>query len=494
MKFNYTALSTDNQKLTGVLDAESIEAAKDELHKMGLSIIFINEISEVEFEELQKKEIEEGAKEGIKTFIFDCIDPNGKSVNGTIDAKDAYSAYKRLVIEYKFTVNAIYPTTATEEEKAMGKEQLEEFAMQLEEEGIQVEGKETEEEEAAERISGEVVKEIDKFIINAKKALGEHSDIFSNEFRREIEKTLGELERVRTSSNLKHISAVCNQLYELMSNPDNLPEGTEVSADTGYQQIIDTMKNTAFVRKEFDLYTKAVGLKKIQNMLSKTLGRMFGRKEKKLDIPKGFRGKPKTGIQKFLGRLTGKKKAKGKGPVKPGLGAVISKFFAFVFAPNAVLRISRKQELIKTYKAWRAPKKPKEAAVVQAGAKGAPPAEEAVVTKEGEAIPAREKIKPGKKDFSPFFMEVDSFIAWLLFFYIVYFFLVNFSLEKGLGLPRDFIIKTLKTPLILNITIFLLFAHLLLKIKTQYFRQNFIGSLFLIFFGFGLYLLLIINF
>jgi hypothetical protein len=489
MKFNYTALSTDNQKLTGVLDAESLEAAKEELHKMGLSIISTNEISEAEFEELQKKEVEEKVKVGIQTFTFECIDPNGKDVNGTIDAKDAYTAYKRLMVEYKFTVNAIYSTAATDEEKAKSKEQLEEFAIQLEEEGIQIEEKGKEEDEAAERISGEVVKEIDKFIINAKKVLGEHSDIFSNEFRKEIEKTLGELERVRTSSNLKHISAVCNQLYELISNPDKLPEDAE-EADTAYRQIVDNMKDTAFVRKEFDLHTKAIGLDKIQDVLSRTLGKMFGRKEKKLDVPKGLSGKPKTGIQKFLSKFTKKKKPKTKEPEKPGLATVIGKLFAFVFAPNAVLRLSKKQELIKTYKAWRAPKKPKEAVKTKEGVH----AGEAAVTEEGEAVSAKEKIDPGKKDFSPFFMEVDSFIAWLLFFYIFYFFLVNFSLEKGLGIPRDFIIKTLKTPLILNITIFLLFAHLLLKIKTQYFRQNFIGSVFLLFFGFSLYLLLIINF
>ena len=116
MKFSYTALSGDNQKLTGVLESESLEAAQSDLHKMGLSIIAIGEISDYE-DEKQKAGKTAERPEGIQTFIFEGLDLNGKEINGTIDSADDYSAYKRLLAEYRFKVVALYPSNASEAEK-----------------------------------------------------------------------------------------------------------------------------------------------------------------------------------------------------------------------------------------------------------------------------------------------------------------------------------------------------------------------------------------
>jgi hypothetical protein len=386
--------------------------------------------------------------------------------------------------------------------------------MKMEEEGIELMPEKGEEEET-EKVSAEVIAEIDKVIVNAKKVLENHSNIFSIDFLKEIEKTLGELERVRTSSNLKHINAVCNQLYELISNPDKAPAEGEGEIDPNFKQLIGNMQNTAFVRKEFDFGGKSAGFKKIRDIFEKFTGKLFGKKKKELDIPKGLQRKPKTAMQKLMSRIFGgkKKQAKAKEVSKPGIMDVISKFFGFISAPNAVLRSSKKQEFLKALNAWRGSKKEAEAVKVASAEK----AEEGVVAEEGAAAEKGKEVTPlsgikqeagkkgapapkeamekhPKKDFSSFFMEIDSFVAWLLFFYVVYFFLVDFSLEKGFGIPRELVITTLKTPILLNITIFLLFTHLLLKMKTLYFRQNALGSVFLLFFGFGVYLLLVINF
>jgi type II secretory pathway component PulF len=205
MKYSYTALSTDNQKLTGILDAESIEAAQEELHKMGLSIISINEISEEEFE-IQKTEKAAEKSEGIQTFVFEAIDRRGKEINGTIDAADDYSAYKRLAIEYKFQVSSIYPMDATDVEKAQGKQKAAEFETMMKDEGIDISREEKELAEfgeVAEEMDKKIIEEIDQFIINVKKILEEHHNDFSPLFFRQIENTLGELERVRASNNLK---------------------------------------------------------------------------------------------------------------------------------------------------------------------------------------------------------------------------------------------------------------------------------------------------
>jgi hypothetical protein len=482
MKYSYTALSTDNQKLTGILDAESIEAAQEELHRMGLSIISINEISEEESETQKTVKAAEKA-EGIQTFVFEAFDRRGKEINGTIDAADDYSAYKRLITEYKFKVNSMYLTGASDAEKAEGKEKIAEFNTRMEEEGVYVSTEEEMEkadfDEAAEKIDKKITEEIDHFIINVKKILDEYSAGFSPPFLRQIENTLGELERVRTSTNLKHISEVCNQLYELISNPDQ-PETAEGSAGTNYQNILNLMKGTSLIRGDFDIHAKVAGFNKIQTLFKKII--------KKLTGSELIAQKKETAAVKLLNKLLTKKvkpkvlKAKPKTPEKPGFTNTIKKIFSYLTAPNAILRKTRKQELLRAYMEWRKPKiKEKPVPVKKPAIK---PAE--------ELLPKSEK--PSRWDFTGFFTETDSFISWLLFFYILFFFLVDFSLEKDMGLPRDFVVKTLKTPLILNITIFLLFAHLIFKLKTQYFRHNLIGSLFLIFFGFGIYALVVINF
>jgi len=486
MKYSYTALSTDNQKLTGILDAGSIETAQEELHKMGLSIISINEISEEEFETIQKKEQTAEKAEGIRTFVFEAIDRGGKEINGTIDAADDYSAYKRLITEYKFRVNSLYLISADDEEKALGRQKIADFETMAKEEGIDITMEEREKSEFGETIENidkKVAEEIDRFIINVKKILSEHSAGFSPPFLRQIESTLGELERVRTSTNLKHISEVCNQLYELISSPDQA-ETAEEGQSAGYQNILDSMKGTSLIRGDFDIHSKAVGFSQIQTLFKKII--------KKLTGSKAEAKKKETAAGRLLNKLLTKKikpktaKAKPKAPEKPGFRNIIGKFFSYLSAPNAILRKTRKQELLRAYTEWRRPK-PKEKpakSIEQAKKPVIKPAEE----------PVQKTEKPSRWDFTGFFTETDSFISWLLFFYILFFFLVDFSLEKDMGLPRDFVVKTLKTPLILNITIFLLFAHFIFKLKTRYFRRNFPGSLFLIFFGFGIYALVVINF
>jgi len=493
MNFSYTALNTDNQKLTGVLDAGSIENAKEELHKMGLSIVSITPISDEELEEIKSVKKEPGT-EGILTFSFEASDPTGKIINGTIDARDSYSAYKRLVTEYKFKINELYPSGANDTEKANLKSKLVELASRLEEEGYVVSaiGGVKGEMEGESEIDKQIVGEIDRFIVNSKKVIKEHSDKFSSLFLQQIDKTLGELERVRTSNNIKHICEISNELFELISHPDiTPPEGSET--DKIYQNMLDSMKDSGLIKGDFDAYAKAVGLGKVKLIFS-GIKRMFGVKEKPR-LVKQFEEQTKSPIRLFLRKLLRKSPAKKTGEKqvqKTGLALVIKVFFAYVTAPNAILRQARRQELREVYKAWKTSKpiKGKEGAAISKAGKEALAGQ----LEEDEEAEAEAEGKGSKWKMSPIFAEVDSFISWLLFFYIFYFFLVNFSLEKDIGMPRDFIIKTLKTPLILNITIFLLFTHFILKMKSSYFRNNIIGSAFLIFFGLGLYLMIIINF
>ncbi len=436
MKFSYTALTKDNKKITGVLDAESQEAAQAELHKMGVAIIGVNEISEEEYEKLKKEQKAVKEKKGIRTFNFLGIDPNGKEVEGTIDALNDFSAYKRLRTEYKFEVRELYPIEAAGAEKEAAKGLLLSFEARLGQELAASEGEAKEDEgEVGGKINKKIIAEVDRVIINTKKTIEQCKALYSNELLNEITNTLSELELIRTSNNIKHITEVSNNLYSLISNPDK--GGEKDVENKKYQSLMGEIKESALVKKEFELYKKAIklsGAKKILKGITKRLKQLTETSEEE-GKKAGLITRIKSKIHASLEKMTKKKKVKA---------------------------IAKKIE------------KPKEAG--------------------GKEIAAPEKESEKKRDFTKIFVEIDSFIGWLLCFYVIYFFLINFSLEKNIGISSEFVFKTLKTPLLLNITIFLLMIHFTLRIKNLHFRQNALAAFFLVTLSLGIYTLLIVNF
>ncbi|MBU0706193.1 hypothetical protein KJ657_04370 [Patescibacteria group bacterium] len=488
MKFKYTALGTNNQKLEGVLDAGSIDAAREELHKMGMSIVAISEVSAGEAAAVESKEaVAAKTQEGIVTYYFIAKDVHGKEVNGTIDSKDANSAYRRLMAEYRFDVLDLYPQNAADPASASLKSQFEEWKRQMEEEGIDLShkpmaGTRGELEEEDEKMSEAIITEIDHFIINTKKVLNEHRGQYSEAFLKEIEKTLNELERIRASNNLKHITKVCNNLYELISNPDSIEEQADQTAEDEYQKTVSRLEESGFISNPFkflelhNLQKKTTRFEKVQTTLAKV--RKTLNRKKADEIDQAVAAKIKGHRSRWLSQLTRSLKEK-TGKEHPGVKSMMYKFFGFVSAPNAILRRVRKQDMTKAFRAWKA-------ARVRAK----------TLKKEAVARPAvseTSKIK-AKRDFSALFMELDSFVGWLLFFYLAYFFLAGFAIERNVGLPKELVVKTLTSPLIVNISIFLVVAHLTFTLKLRLFRSNFLGSLFLFFFCFGIYSLVIVNF
>lgn len=495
MKFRYTALSSDNQKLTGVLESENQDGAQEELHKMGVSIISIKEITDVEYGKTNKKDIAEKKKTGVETYTFLAIDQSGKEINGTIDARDSYSAYKRLITEYGFKINELYLSNATDAEKTDSIKKITEYEAKIKEEGIDVNAKNLGEEDellkASEEIDRKIIDEIDQFIINTKKVLLDHKDKFSPPFLKQIESTLGGLERIRTSNNIKHITEVCNEIYELISNPDQDKSMEDDHNNTSYNQIINSLQSTGIVKKQFNIHSKTIGLSNIKSIFNKALNKFNLTTESKL--PYSSQEK-KSGFSKFTNSIAKKFKSNEANitPQTPESQSIIVIFFSYIFTPNVILRKARKQELIKAFNNWRQLKKDKKLAITKASKEIQDKTIEESI--KGTDDDSESETSLPKWKLSAVFSEMDSFIGWLLFFYIAYFFLINFSFEKDIGIPREFIAKTVKTPLILDITIFLLVTHLLFKIRDSYFKKNAIGSVFLFLFGLGFYSLIILNF
>ena len=473
MKFSYTALSNDNQKLTGVLEADSLEIAQTQLHKINLSIISIEQISDKEFIERKHAEVQKRQQEGVRTYSFVAQDALNKEISGTIDAPEPYIAYKRLVGEYHFRVSGLYPFTATSTHENLLDGKKLEWNDRLRAEGIQeIRGsarvKSGIDEEGV-QVDKVVVAEIDNFIINTKKVLAEHKDQFSIPFLKQIEKTLSELERVRISNNLKHIGEICNQLYELISHPDRVPmEIVEQNADAMYQGILNAMRTSALVQKKGYVTTSTLDSPSPnKNLFKKFIKSLFSSFKKNDEEEPPSQPHSHTPFEKQNVPFWKNERLFADDAIS--LPNIIRKFIFWLWSPNAILRKARKQELNRIYQAWLREKKARQERKLQ-------------------------QEQASMEMYASFSQELNSFVGWLLFFYILYFFIVDFAIEKEVGLPRDFAIKTIQSPLILNITIFLLLFHLMLKIKIRYFKKNLPASAFLFFFVFGLYTLLIINY
>jgi flagellin-specific chaperone FliS len=405
-------------------------------------------------------------------------------VDGTIDAADPFSAYKRLISEYHFNVLDLYPEGSTQPENESYKDQFGEWNHYLEQSGIStsqkaVGGVKSELEDEGVKLSQEIIDEIDSFIINAKNVIQNHSDKFSEPFMREIEKKLGELERIRASNNLKHITKVCNDLYDLISHPDQADK-TEAAKSPEYTSIISKLRTSGFINNQLNflqahtLQKKAKRFEKIQGIFSKIMKSL--NKGKADEIEKKFAKKVQRRHSKWMNNLTASLKGKKEADTsRVTLKQILSKFFEFVSASNPIMRRARREEMAELFREWRRQSRQR---------------------KETKSLQKSEEVTEitPKKDFNPFFLELDSFIGWLLFFYVTYFFLVSFSLTRGIGLPDELVIKTIQSPLILNILIFLLLAHLAFKLKIRFFHRNVMGSAFLFFLTAGIYAMVIVNF
>lgn len=479
MKLKYTALGANSQKLEGVLEAESVDAARAELHKMGLSIVGISEVSEEAFAAESLKTHEARGTESITAYYFLARDQQQKEVNGTIDSRDAYSAFRRLMTEYHFDVLDLYPQSAADPAAESSKSQFEPWKKRLQEEGVDVRQKSIAgtkgELDEGEKMSEEIVTEMDQFIINTKKIMNDHRDQYTEAFFTEIEKKLNELERIRASNNLKHITKVCNDLYELISNPDAVKVSESGEIDRDYSDTVSRLRGNGFIANRFQfleahrIKKKAIRFERIQKVFAKILKTINRKKAGEIDaqLEQKVRGKHARWIAKLSSQIKGESGGSG-----PSLMNVIRKFFAFIGTGNNIMRRAKKQEMIKAYNEWKSYR-----------------SEVKAKKKAGQPVP-----EEAGHDFSEFFMELDSFVGWLLFFYIAYFFLVSFAIEKNVGLPKDLVMKTLASPLIVNISIFLIFAHLAFTLKVRLFRANFLGSLFLFFLSFGVYTILMVNF
>lgn len=140
-QYKYVAITQDNQKMTGSLNAQNEDSARKELNTLGLAILSIEEAKtettpqmkpqKPQPTEEQPRKIEEVPIKTAHTggffkkidnklltkFEFEARDKSGKKIVGTIPGADKLSAFRRLITEYQFDVTYISKLENTPEEK-----------------------------------------------------------------------------------------------------------------------------------------------------------------------------------------------------------------------------------------------------------------------------------------------------------------------------------------------------------------------------------------
>jgi len=213
-KFSYTVINPEGLTLNGIIEAENESSAREKLNKMDFSVVEIMPLSEEE-----KKEVEEE----IVRYEFEGVDQAGRKIKGTIDAADKYSAFKRLVSEYRIEIAALYKGAATEEEKEAEKEKgVVDLYARLKKEQAEESAKNSkkilheikiEEKKYIEEKIDFVLKKVDELLTN-------FSDILKQEEKNDIEKQRDKLLRLKTSSNIQYLEQLCEELLNRIQSQE----------------------------------------------------------------------------------------------------------------------------------------------------------------------------------------------------------------------------------------------------------------------------------
>lgn len=225
MRFSFTVLNKELSKITGTLEAESLERAKELLHEMELSVMSLAEITG----EYQPPKDKEGNQ--LVGFVFKGQTFKRSDITGTLDDLNKENAYKRLTKELKVDVDELYKEGLTESEIATQKtEGLEALKAQISEgdEDLQKaatrEAQQQAEQDKQQKIldeqSKQIQMEVDDVAEQTKKILEEYGNRLPPSTIEEINEALDKLMRMKMSSNFARIRELMSELLELLKPKD----------------------------------------------------------------------------------------------------------------------------------------------------------------------------------------------------------------------------------------------------------------------------------
>lgn len=225
MQFSYTVINREGKKLTGTIDADNETLAREELNKLGFPVINMTAVTDETAEEILGKTTK---------FEFEAIDQNGRKIIGTISGEDRYEAFRRLIIEYHFTVESIWRAAASlekkEEEKELGAVDLytrlkkETSEKKKETQSIVLE-KEQEEKEKF------IQQKVDEIFEKEKNLLDTYGQEIKDEEKNTIRQKADRLIRLKTSSNINYVRHLAEELLRAMENASANLDAEKIKLD-----------------------------------------------------------------------------------------------------------------------------------------------------------------------------------------------------------------------------------------------------------------------
>ncbi|MBI5152716.1 hypothetical protein HZA39_04220 [Candidatus Peregrinibacteria bacterium] len=212
-KFSYTVINPEGSTLNGVIDADDEANAREKLNKMEFSIVDIAPISEEE---------EKAVAEEIKRYEFEGVDKNSRKIKGTIDAADKYTAFKRLVKEYRIEVSTLCAGAQSLEEKEAEKEKgVLDLYTQLKKEDAEASKESKKTLQETEETERKYINEQVNFVLKKVEELQKNfSEILKPEESSSIQKKADRLLRLKASANIPYLEHLCEELLNAIQNKE----------------------------------------------------------------------------------------------------------------------------------------------------------------------------------------------------------------------------------------------------------------------------------
>ncbi|MFA4891333.1 MAG: hypothetical protein WC604_03200 [Candidatus Gracilibacteria bacterium] len=457
--FKYTVVNRESKKLLGSIETPDEKTARDELNNLGFSILELEEISkeEMETEKPETKELDV-TKLRHKKFSFEAMNAQGQTIVGTISADDDFSAFKRLTKEYELTVTAIWEDEASEEQirnaKVRGTFHLQQI-LNSETEDKKIKEVAVSQEQRKKELF--VKTKIEYILRQVNDTLAEYGKDISVEQRKEIDKRIDKLLRIKNSTNFDYIIQTAEDLLKFIQK----------------QEV--ELKNRGYLEKRAKLIMK---VKDLINRLHDT-------------------GKPKSLSEDIIQNIQDwQQKNISRASKIPWHVRVTNKLFIKIkhlFEVPAEIQLLKNQ--IKTYNSQifeyiklylKEPTKEYKQKTAQAIKTIWNRRKQAVeelkqtkerIKKEKSLKNHTEELKKIKEESTAkIFGELTEFTGWLLAFYLIYYFFSLYITSKdfGLGDPGNFpkSLDFYHTQIFKYVLIVVFLIHVALTVKTNFFKRT----------------------
>lgn len=234
-QYFYTVINKENKELNGTINAPDEPSARRELNALGFSILALSA-------GVASTAPAEEAVESVKKFEFSAVDKNGKKIVGTIQGEDIFPIYKRLLSEYQFDVQALYPNDLSDADKEKAilkgvdalKDQLIEEQMSVEQSQKR---QQLDEQEFLDK-QARLKTQVDFVLQKVNSILETYRDELDPATKAKIKYYVEKILRIKNSTNLDYIHQSCEEMLtylqkeEIFLNQDQrLTEKTQLSIE-----------------------------------------------------------------------------------------------------------------------------------------------------------------------------------------------------------------------------------------------------------------------